>query len=143
MRNGSKLKKEAEKESKKEEISLTGCITSPSSSSQVARWFQVEGTIHGQHRHLWIVERIGQLYWPKKPKLKPQNGRWAGEVNEGGWPPGGRLEILLVDVSNKVDRKFCEWLRNGHQTGHYPGLHSEEIKDANILDFKEYQLITE
>ncbi|MBU0700509.1 hypothetical protein KKE26_04340 [bacterium] len=125
------------------EISLTGCITSPPSGSQTARWFQVEGTIHGQHRHLWLIERVGQLYWPKKPKLKPQNGRWAGEVNEGGCPQGGRFEILLVDVSNKVDRRFCEWFGNGYHTEHYPGLHSEEIGDANILDFREYQLIME
>lgn|GEM_PF-6896565 len=122
---------------------IRGSIMSPHSGSRVKRWFRIEGTISGQYRHLWLIERIGELHWPKEPELMPQDGHWVGGVNEGGWPPGGRFEVLLVDVSENANQRFREWLRTGHQTGHYLGLQIENLGDANILDSKEYQLITE
>ena len=123
---------------------ISGSITFPHYGERVVRRFRIEGTVLGKYRHLWLVEQVGQLYWPKEPELKPQNGRWIGEVNEGGWPPGGKFKVLLVDVSDEVSSRFQEWLENGHRTGNYPGLTSEELgEDVNILDSKEYQLLTE
>jgi len=125
------------------ESEIAGSITSPHPGSRVERWFRVEGTITGEYRHLWLIERIGELHWPKEPELTPRDGHWVGGVNEGGWPPGGRFEILLVDVSDDVNQRFIEWLENGHRSGHYPGLHFDDLGDANILDSKDYLLITE
>lgn len=73
----------------------------------------------------------------------PQDNHWTGEVNEGGRPSGGRFEILLVDVSENVNRRFQEWLKTGRRTGNYPGLLASDLGDADFLDSKEYQLITE
>ena len=122
---------------------LSGRIIFPPHGERVERRFRVEGTVLGKYRHLWLVEQIGQSYWPKEPELMPQNGRWRGEVNEGGWPPGGKFKVLLVDVSDAVCNRFQEWLAKGHRTGNYPGLTSKALGDANILDSKEYYLITE
>ena len=85
---------------------LQGKITLPHSESHVPRWFKVRGSVSGPHRHLWLIERVGQLYWPKEPELTPQNRQWVGKVNEGGYPPGGNFELLLVDVSDNISERF-------------------------------------
>ena len=123
--------------------SLSGEIASPADGSHVHRYFDVGGTVSGRYRNLWLVVRIGRLHWPKEPQLFPNDGRWQGGVNEGGWPPGGRFELLLVDVSSTVSNSFQSWLENGHRTGHYPGLTAGKLGDSKILARKTYHLITE
>ena len=123
------------------QISLQGKIEAPVNGSRVPRHFAVRGIVSGTYRHLWLVERVGQLYWPKEPELKADNGEWKGEVFEGGWPPEGRFEILLIDVSTETSNAFRRWLATGHQTGHYPGLNSEDMGAEICLDQKQYRLI--
>lgn len=121
-------------------LSLNGKIEEPANGS-VPRHFPVKGTIKGQFRHLWIVERIGELHWPKEPALSPKSGKWQGEVFEGGWPPEGRFELLLVDISDETNKDFRQWLSDGHQTGNYPGLTLDKLGSVIILDQKRYQLL--
>jgi hypothetical protein len=119
---------------------LSGTIESPPGGSAVPRHFDIEGTVYNQWRHLWIIERIGNLYWPKEPELQPSKNRWRGEVYEGGHPPQGRFEILLVDVSDNVSRMFNNWLQRGHRTGSYPGITTRSLGNIKVLDKKEYHL---
>lgn len=123
-------------------LSLSGKIESPINHSKVPRHFSVNGTIKGQFRHLWLVERIGELHWPKEPELSPTSGRWRGEVFEGGWPPEGKFELLLLDVSEETINAFRQWLSDGHRTGNYPGLTPDKLGSVIILDKKNYQLLT-
>ena len=125
-------------------LSLSGKIKSPANESKVQRHFSVNGTIKGQFRHLWLVERIGELHWPKEPELNPISGRWRGEVFEGGYPPEGKFELLLLDVSEETSNVFHQWLSDGHRSGgHYLGLTQDKLGSAIILDQKKYQLLTE
>lgn len=121
---------------------LQGSIEEPADKSKVSRHFEVSGTVYGwKIRHLWLVERIGDQCWPKEPELHPINGHWQGEVNEGGDPPNGTFEILLVDVSQETAEKFKEWLSNGRRTGSYPGLPVSVLGiPPRILDSKIYSL---
>jgi hypothetical protein len=119
---------------------LSGKIESPPDRSRVPRHFAIEGTIYNQPRHLWIIERIGNMHWPKEPELRPSGNRWRGEVNEGGHPPQGRFEILLVDVPDEISNKFILWLEKGHRSGSYPGISTKELRDIKELDKKEYYL---
>lgn len=123
------------------QLSLQGKIEAPVNRSEVPRHFLVKGTVSGKYRHLWLVERVGQLHWPKEPELNPVAGRWKGEVFEGGWPPEGGFELLLIDVSTETSSAFRQWLKSGHRTGSYPGLNSEHLKAAIVLDQKHYKLI--
>lgn len=120
--------------------SLEGKIYSPPYGAEIGRYFQVEGTVSGKYRNLWLMERIGGLHWPKEPKLVPREGRWSGEVFEGGSPPQGKFKILLVDVSDEVSKIFELWFKKGHQTGSYPGLPLGTLGNIRILDEKEYRL---
>ena len=121
---------------------LKGEILLPKSGSDVPRQFSVKGVVSGHFRHLWIIERVGVHYWPKSPELRPASGKWVGRVNEGGWPPEGKFDLLLVDVSYEVADRFHKWQQNGDRTGNYPGFSAEEFgNDARILDTKHYHLV--
>lgn len=121
---------------------LRGEITRPKDQERVSRRFSLEGNVSGSYRNLWLVEKIGELYWPKEPRLTPTpNGTWTGMVFEGGYPPDNQFEILLMDVSNETNKKFKEWLQQGHRSGHYPGLTTGELGDKIILNKKTYNLI--
>lgn len=117
-----------------------GRIEKPVNNSKVTRHFEVSGTVSGGTRHLWLIERIGDQHWPKEPELRPNSGRWRGEVFEGGRPPEGRFELLLVDVSEETTMRFQEWLKTGHRTGSYPGISVAEMGAVSVLDTKTYKL---
>lgn len=119
---------------------LKGRIENPNDKSKVSRHFKVSGTISGATRHLWLVERIGDQHWPKEPELRPSKGRWKGEVFEGGQPPDGTFEILLIDVSADTDGSFKKWLEKGHRTGSYIGIPVSELGAPTIVDTKTYKL---
>lgn len=119
---------------------LRGSIQSPPDNARVPRVFAVEGTVTGKPRHLWLAVRIGDLYWPKEPQLAPTNGKWAGDVKEGGNPPNGRFEVVLIDVPQATSAAFAEWLRQGDLTRSYPGIRSADVEGAKILDRRSYQL---
>ncbi len=123
-------------------LSLSGKIESPANGSKVRRQFSVSGSLTGQPRHLWLVERIGELHWPKEPELKPISGQWHGKVFEGGYPPEGKFELLLVDISEETSNAFRQYLTDGQKTGNYPGLTVNELGSVIILDKKKYQLLT-
>lgn len=120
---------------------IAGLIKTPENKNRVQRHFYLSGTVSGPTRNLWLVERIGNLFWPKDPKLSPRGGNWAGEVFEGGYPPGGKFDILLLDIPEKTDRLFTDWLMRGSQSGSYPGLPDSILEGAKILDEKTYQLV--
>jgi hypothetical protein len=119
---------------------LRGSIQSPPDDARVPRSFAVEGTVTGKPRHLWLAVRIGDLYWPREPQLAPTNGKWAGEVREGGNPPNGRFEVVLIDVPQATSAAFAEWLRKGHLARSYPGIRAVDVEGAKILDRRSYQL---
>ena len=119
-----------------------GKIEKPDSGSKVSRHFFVSGTASGTYRHLWLTVYIGNRYWPKEPKLIPnKNGNWKGEVHEGGKPPQGIFELLLVDVSEETSIKIQNWLEAGHRTGSYPGMHANDLGNMIELDRKTYELM--
>ncbi|WP_374692620.1 hypothetical protein [Accumulibacter sp.] len=119
---------------------LTASIQSPAGSAQVARHFAVDGVVSGTYRNLWLVVCIGDLYWPKEPRLSPDKGRWTGWVNEGGRPPGGRFEVLLIDVPDAMSAAFEAWLGEGRRSGRYPGIRQADVREATILDRRSYRL---
>jgi hypothetical protein len=119
---------------------VRGEILKPAPGSTVGRAFPVGGTAGGQIRNLWLVVRIGDLYWPKEPKLILKNGKWDGSVNEGGNPPGGRFEVILLDVTNKTSEMFEDWMRQGHASHSYPGISKSAIEGARELDRREFHL---
>lgn len=123
--------------------SLAGKIKLPANESKVDRQFPISGTITGKFRHLWIVERIGELYWPKEPELKPTSEEWHGQIYEGGNPPEGEFELLLVDISEKTRNIFLQWFKENRRTGSYPGLTIDKLDTVIILDQKTYYLITD
>jgi len=124
----------------KKKDNLKGKIESPLNKAKVERFFSVKGTIKGQYRHLWLAVRIGDLYWPKEPKLNPNSNRWTSTVNEGGTPPDGKFDLVLLDVSEETNNYFNEWLTQGHQSRSFPGIPSNQLGSFYILDAKKYSL---
>lgn len=122
---------------------LHGTIEKPLDNSDVERNFTVTGSItNGRYRHLWLLVRIRNSYWPKEPELRPRDGRWSSVVSEGGTPPGGNFEIVLMDVSEAVSNTFSQWFQTGHNSGHYPSLKAENLGNFMILDTMRYHLRT-
>jgi hypothetical protein len=119
---------------------VRGAIQVPAEGDRVGRAFTVTGTAGGQVRNLWLVVKIRDLYWPKEPKLNPKDGKWRGEVNEGGNPPDGKFEVLLLDVSEKTSLMFEEWMKRGHRSGSYPGIAEAEVEGVRVLARRAYRL---
>lgn len=92
----------------------------------VPRHFRVEGKMKKwPDNHLWLAVEVGGLVWPKEPEVKvDKNGRWMGEVYEGGSPPQGKFVLALYEVDMQGHQKIIEWMKNGHQHGYYQGLHT-------------------
>jgi hypothetical protein len=103
--------------------SPSGHITSPIGNELVDRQFTVSGTVSNipDGRHIWVVEKVGNLIWPKEPEIDTQVGDWEVTVYEGGNPQGGRLSILLLMVDSKTSKSFTNLLQQGHRSGYYPG----------------------
>lgn len=119
---------------------VRGTIELPAHRERVGRVFLVSGTVSGQYRELWLAVKIKNLYWPKEPKLTPKDGRWQGQVNEGGSPPDGIFEVVLIDVPDKASFYFQDWLQRGHRTGSYPGIAESDIEGVRILARRTFRL---
>jgi hypothetical protein len=120
-------------------LSLSGEIISPSNGS-VNRSFLVNATIKGKYHNIWLMKKIGDLYWPNEIKLDKLSGQWKNEVTEYGRPPDGKIELLLLDTSDEINKLFLQWFKEGERSHSYPGLNEDKIKSINILDRKEYYL---
>lgn len=119
---------------------VRGEIREPATGAAVGRSFPISGTVAGQPRNLWLAVRIGDLYWPKEPKLAVRDGRWIGRVNEGGNQPGGRFVVVLLDVADSTSRMFEDWLRKGHEDRSYPGIPKTDIEEARELARRDFRL---
>ena len=119
---------------------VRGTIELPADREKVGRAFLVSGTVAGQYRELSLAVKIKNLYWPKEPKLTPKDGRWQGQVNEGGSPPDGVFEVVLIDVPDKASSYFQDWLQRGHRTGSYPGIAESDIEGVRVLARRTFRL---
>jgi hypothetical protein len=110
-----------------------GVIESPAEREKVGRPFAVSGKVTGNFRQLWLAVKIDNLYWVKEPKLTPKDGRWRAQVYEGGNPPDGVFEVVLVDASAKASSYFQDWLQRGRRTGSYPGIAESDVEGVRVL----------
>jgi TIR domain-containing protein len=115
---------------------MQGRITTPSPGSRIiSSRIQVEGVLThiDATRNVWVVHRrrAGGLFWPKEPSIEPRSdGSFSLIAFEAGSP--GRLVISLIAVDDRADRAFREWLTEGYETGHFPGLSPEEFAIAEL-----------
>jgi len=119
---------------------VRGTIELPADREKVGRAFLVSGTVSGQYRELWLAVKIKNLYWPKEPRIAPKDGRWQGQVNEGGSPPDGVFEVVLIDVPDRASSYFQDWLQRGHRTGSYPGIAESDIEGVRVLARRTFRL---
>lgn len=117
-----------------------GRLEQPQDAVTVGSYPQIRGQVAGvppQHQ-LWIVVRRapGGVFWPKWPKVAPDNtGRFTLSIIEGG--PPGHLVISLLMVPNARGLEFDLWLQRGDATHHYPPFHPEgadiELASVSVL----------
>lgn len=120
-------------------MKIKGKILLPAEGSVVETQFTASGTFQGTARHLWLVVKVGNLYWPKEPEVKPDQGQWTSTVNEGG-DPGIKFELILVDVSDAASQMFQKLITDGAARQSWPGLTRTRLGDARFLAAKKLKL---
>ncbi|HMW18282.1 MAG TPA: hypothetical protein PLR94_15500 [Accumulibacter sp.] len=110
--------------------SSTASIVSPQSGQSVGRKFTVTGTTAqlSDDRYLWLGVQIGQLVWPKEPRLRNEDKSWSQTVHEGGTPPSGAFTLVLFQVSADGDAYLTNWFTTGQRTGDWPGIEPKNLK---------------
>lgn len=110
----------------------TGRILAPQQNEQVARTVDVSGSVENlpPGYTLWLAVRIGDLWWPKEPKVFPSGSKWSGTLSEGGNPPQGRFTILLLLANRGASEEIDKWLKRGD----YAGLRRDVMNGIEVLD---------
>jgi hypothetical protein len=108
-----------------------GTIEKPVQNQKVPRLISVEGTIHNlpKKHGLWLAVQVGDLIWPKLPKIKPAKTKWLTSFTEGG-NPNGTLTIVLLSATPKADAALQKWLDDGD----YKGIPVHTITGISLLD---------
>jgi hypothetical protein len=117
-----------------------GKIENPSNNQMVMRTFKVEGSVENLPRDngLWLAVKVGDLFWPKVPKinLKKSNwsmsvtSRWSLTISEGGTPPGGRFTVVLLSTTSSANEEIDKWFDEGV----YSGIPKNKIPGIVELD---------
>ena len=90
--------------------------------------------------HYWISLGLGAepgMHWPKT-YVSP--GRFEGRVSDGGsnpLPVPQEMTLLLLQVDDATNQDYVNWLREGMNTGSYPGrpLRPEQVAAEVLIRF--------
>ncbi len=120
-----------------------GKILNPLTDQVVTRSFEVNGTVaHLPRGHtLWLAVQIGDLVWPKEPKISQSDTeKWIASISEGGTPAEGRFSLVLIAADGSATVKLDEWFRQGRRGGH-AGIPINALDDGmKILDSVQLRL---
>ncbi len=111
-------------------------ITNPPPNSMIENRldFPVSGSIDGystnraSNLHYWVtIANVGtdnnpHLHWPK---FYIKSANFRGRVSDGGQNPLPEpqvMMIVLLRVDDTTNQRFIRWLKNGSNTGSYPGI---------------------
>lgn len=100
---------------------ITGEITEPGDNAPVSAEVLVQGRIADElptDTHLWLGVRHGALMWPRAP-VPVVDKQWELAITEEA---GGPYSIVLFAVAVEDHNELGEWVRNGEETGHWPGF---------------------
>lgn len=117
----------------------TGQVTRPLSLSNIFQpEFVASGTaLVGAGETLWLVEKRGQMMWPKEPPIT-QSGNWDRVIYTGG--PPGNFGLAMIAVNQIGNEAIQEFFRFGLTVGRYPGIRSEKL-DHKVVDEISLKLI--
>ena len=109
-----------------------GKIEGPQQGQAVTRTFQVNGIISDlpQGHSLWLAIQVGDLIWPKEPKITPTAAKWFATISEGGSPPNGRFSVVLLATSPSATTELEKWFRRGD----FAGISKHKIPGMTALD---------
>jgi hypothetical protein len=126
-------------------------ISSPENGAKVTNSVEVKGSILGElpkDNNMWLVlnpKVCPNQWWPQNNgRIIPTEGQWYGMTAIGGGKKdiGKTFEIAVVLVNNKDDQIFVECVKDGRETGNYPGIElpaNAVIKDQITVTLSEVQ----
>jgi len=103
-------------------------FTYPVAGELIEGEFEVSGRIEsipaGEVVHL--VERVGNLYWPKlRIGTEPTGFQRTQHASSG---KGYKYTIELLSVNTTVEEQIKRWIDHGNKTGEYPGIdYSDDV----------------
>jgi hypothetical protein len=103
-------------------------ITSPKEGQSVPNGVALEGTIENlpKNEELWIVIRIGNIYYPQRGSVSINGNQWSGTGYVGrsgsGADTGRKFTILIVAASKETGEKYTKYLNEADAKGSYPGI---------------------
>lgn len=109
-----------------------GKIEMPPQGQAVPRTFQASGSISNlpKGHSLWLAVLVGDLLWPREPKITPTAGKWFSTVSEGGNPPGGRFSVVLLATTPSATADLEKWFKRGD----FSGIPRHKIRGMLVLD---------
>lgn len=125
-----------------------GKIIKPISGDRVGSRIKIHGELNRipSGSHVWIAHRRNHdgLLWPKEPKVNLRSdGRFSLTTFEGG--AKGLVVLSLLQVDDKTDKLFRDWVYTGHKTGDFPGIspstiNAKELHNVSVTYDKEKPL---
>ena len=91
----------------------SGLILVPQNGAVVDRIFdyKLELKYAKTEKHYYLLNQIGGMYWPKtRINLSNSLTTYQGQSNEGGNPPNGRFDVVLLEVDQSEHERILEWL---------------------------------
>ena len=89
----------------------TGRFLSPSDGNSVSEpfKFKIELRNPDNTKFYYIVNHIGDDYWPKDLIPKDSGTIYEGTCDQIGNPPGGRFSIVLYEVDTAMHKEISRW----------------------------------
>ncbi len=112
-------------------------IVSPENGATVSSTILVDVHINKPNsgRHIWIMIKRGKLFWPKEPEVSANRSKY--QISEEG---SGLSDFTLgiYSISSHGQAQIKRWLKNGYDTGKWPGLgyiHGMQLLDSVELKY--------
>lgn len=112
----------------------SGTILSPSSGDVVSTVFnyKIELRNPDDTKYYYIVNRIGELYWPKvRINLRSEVTIYTGTSSEGGKPTDGQFSVVLFEIDTEMYENILRWL-NGTDFGGIQ-IDGRELSSVDVL----------
>ena len=115
---------------------ITGEITEPADNATVSAEVLVRGRLSAElpiDTHLWLAIRHGELMWPRAPEVPVVDTHWELAITEEAHGP---YSIVLFVVAAEGHNALREWVRNGEETGHWPGFGEIPGKELDAVSVR-------
>lgn len=116
-------------------VTLENCVTGLPNN------FTLAGTYGGipEDIDIWVlVYPTNSKYYPQSPDVcageKPSQagGKWEVPIALGG--PPQQYDIVAVLADKDASQFFSDWLRQGCNTGSFPGIPANQLESMNITE---------